>query len=140
MKLRRVISLLLLTVYLFATGGMAYASLSCHCITPTERAHHLCCNHCQQHDEATAGKETLTAPCCSDHHSTEIDLYTGTSAENGKSIKSISTDLPAALAAEFSCVADPLPVTCDKVAEQRPPHFRQAPLLPSGLRAPPVLA
>ena len=41
MKLKRLISLLLLAIYLTAWGGPAYVSLSCKCVTMSS---HVCCH------------------------------------------------------------------------------------------------
>lgn len=51
MKLKRLISLLLLAIYLTAWGGPAYVSLSCKCVTMSS---HVCCHHCQ-HSAGTRG-------------------------------------------------------------------------------------
>ena len=74
MKLKRLISLLLLAIYLTAWGGPAYVSLSCKCVTMSS---HVCCHHCQHSADAAGAGESLKAPCCGNHHSTEIEIYTG---------------------------------------------------------------
>ena len=79
MKLKRLISLLLLAIYLTAWGGPAYVSLSCKCVTMSS---HVCCHHCQHGADAAGAGESLKAPCCGNHHSTEIELYTGSSSDN----------------------------------------------------------
>ena len=79
MKLKRLISLLLLAIYLTAWGGPAYVSLSCKCVTMSS---HVCCHHCQHSADAAGAGESLKAPCCGNHHSTEIELYTGSSSDN----------------------------------------------------------
>ena len=71
MKLKRLISLLLLAIYLTAWGGPAYVSLSCKCVTMSS---HVCCHHCQHSADAAGAGESLKAPCCGNHHSTEIEL------------------------------------------------------------------
>ena len=76
MKLKRLISLLLLSVYLLATGGPAYVSLSCKCVAMKARAAHVCCHHCQHGADTSDGTASLKATCCGNHHSTEINLYT----------------------------------------------------------------
>ena len=83
MKLKRSISLLLLAVYLFATAGTALASLTCKCVAMKARTEHACCCHCLHVADlpAAAGGE-MRAPCCGNHHSTEIELYTGSSSDN----------------------------------------------------------
>lgn len=91
MKLKRLISLLLLAIYLTAWGGPAYVSLSCKCVTMSS---HVCCHHCQHSADAAGAGESLKAPCCGNHHSTEIELYTGSSSDNHERfIRCTVTDL-----------------------------------------------
>ena len=93
MKLKRLISLLLLSVYLLATGGPAYVSLSCKCVAMKARAAHVCCHHCQHGADTSDGTASLKATCCGNHHSTEINLYTF-SQDSEKSTRCTVTDLP----------------------------------------------
>lgn len=85
MKLKRSISLLLLAVYLFATAGTALASLTCKCVAMKARTEHACCCHCLHVADlpAAAGGE-MRAPCCGNHHSTEIELYVSSSFDNNE--------------------------------------------------------
>lgn len=142
MKLKRSISLLLLAVYLFATGGTALASLTCKCVSSKARTEHVCGSHCQQHaEDAAAADGVMRAPCCgSHHHSTEIDLYLFSHADNSeKHIRCVVTDLPPALAAECPC-PEHIPFLREATAERRAPFVPEACILPVGFRAPPVLA
>ena len=107
MKLKRSISLLLLAVYLFATAGTALASLTCKCVAMKARTEHACCCHCLHVADlpAAAGGE-MRAPCCGNHHSTEIELYVSSSFDNNERYtRCIVLDLPPALAAECDHVA-----------------------------------
>ena len=107
MKLKRSISLLLLAVYLFATAGTALASLTCKCVAMKARTEHACCCHCLHVADlpAAAGGE-MRAPCCGNHHSTEIELYVSSSFDNNERYtRCIVLDLPPALAAECPCPA-----------------------------------
>ena len=125
MKLKRSISLLLLAVYLFATAGTALASLTCHCLHVADLP-------------AAAGGE-MRAPCCGNHHSTEIELYVSSSFDNNERYtRCIVLDLPPALAAECPCPAH-VPFLREKVAERRTPFVREASACSVGFRAPPVL-
>ena len=136
MKLKRLISLLLLSVYLLATGGPAYVSLSCKCVTMSS---HVCCHHCQHSADAAGAGESLKAPCCGNHHSTEIELYVSSSFDNNERYtRCIVLDLPPALAAECPCPAH-VPFLREKVAERRTPFVREASACSVGFRAPPVL-
>lgn len=137
MKLKRLISLLLLAIYLTAWGGPAYVSLSCKCVTMSS---HVCCHHCQHGADAAGAGESLKAPCCGNHHSTEIELYVSSSFDNNERYtRCIVLDLPPALAAECPCPAH-VPFLREKVAERRTPFVREASTLSVGFRAPPVLA
>lgn len=122
MKLKRSISLLLLAVYLFATAGTALASLTCKCVAMKARTEHACCCHCLHVADlpAAAGGE-MRAPCCGNHHSTEIELYVSSSFDNNERYtRCIVLDLPPALAAECPCPAH-VPFLREKVAERRTP-------------------
>ena len=115
MKLKRLISLLLLAIYLTAWGGPAYVSLSCKCVT-------------------------MKAPCCGNHHSTEIELYTGSSSDNHERfIRCTVTDLPPALVAEAP-VAAVLKFFGETLPERGDPFVMRGHVRSAGLRAPPVLA
>jgi hypothetical protein len=136
MKLKRLISLLLLAIYLTAWGGPAYVSLSCKCVTMSS---HVCCHHCQHGADAAGAGESLKAPCCGNHHSTEIELYVSSSFDNNERYtRCIVLDLPPALAAECPCPAH-VPFLREKVAERRTPFVREASACSVGFRAPPVL-
>ena len=130
MKLKRSISLLLLAVYLFATAGTALASLTCKCVAMKARTEHACCCHCLHVADlpAAAGGE-MRAPCCGNHHSTEIELYVSSSFDNNERYtRCIVLDLPH------------VPFLREKVAERRTPFVREASTCSVGFRAPPVLA
>ena len=123
MKLKRLISLLLLAIYLTAWGGPAYVTLSCKCVTMSS---HVCCHHCQH----SAGN----------HHSTEIELYTGSSSDNHERfIRCTVTDLPPALVAEAP-VAAVLKFFGETLPECGDPFVMRGHVRSAGLRAPPVLA
>lgn len=141
MKLKRCISLLLLAVYLFATAGAAVVSLSCRCVAMKARTEHVCCHHCQHTaDAAVPADGQMRAPCCGNHHSTDVELYTLSGSDNNeKQIRCLIIDLPPALAAECPCPAH-VPFLREKVVRRNAPFVREAALLPVGFRAPPVLA
>lgn len=138
MKLKRVISLLLLAVYLFAAGGPAYVSLSCSCVAMKAHEAHICGHDCSHSDEGSAAREALKAPCCGNHHSTEINLYTF-SPDSEKSTRCAVVDLPPALMAEAPAIAD-APLHCEQAAERPLLRIVQESVGCAGLRAPPVLA
>lgn len=137
-KLKKVISLLLLTVYLLATGGTAFASLSCRCVAMAPPAAHSCCHHCFHGDEPAAPR-AFSAPCCGNHHSTEIELYTASHADSEKGSRCVVYLLLPALATEYPQPVDPL-VVCERRAEPHISSIQEAFIHSAGLRAPPVLA
>ena len=130
MKLKRLISLLLLSVYLLATGGPAYVSLSCKCVAMKARAAHVCCHHCQHGADTSDGTASLKATCCGNHNSTEINLYTF-SHDSEKSTRSTVAEAPEP--ADISLGGEKTVGRCAPFVERG--HVRCA-----GLRAPPVLA
>ena len=134
MRGKRFISTLLLTVYLLAVSGAAWASLSCDC-----RCHCSCHHHVRAAHDAPADGVSLTAPCCDDRHSTEIELYTA-AQDDEPTCRCTVIDLPHCLAAAQSAR-----LAAPKFRKQAlaPPAVRALPdpSLPlSGLRAPPVSA
>lgn len=147
MKTRRYIALLLLAVYLVTAGGPAYLSLSCRCAVMrglrTEAVRGGCgcvhaCGCCAGHRCGAESSAALSAPCCSGDHSTEIDLYTAATSEEGKSVRCAVVSLPPSLAAECPCPAH-VPALRGAPVE-RPAPLPAAPLLTAaGLRAPPAL-
>lgn len=138
MKLKRYISLLLATVYLFAVGGQAFASLSCHCVA--EQSHICGCHHCaHQTDDIAVGNPEMNAPCCDDNHSTEVELYI--SADKSPLVKRIAIlDLPYALVPQALVSCETLHTAAEYRSEHRSPLPQAAPRFTRGLRAPPVLA
>ncbi len=138
MSCRRYISLLLLAVYLLATGGAAFRSLSCSCMDKGHVAEHLHA-HCGHAAGVCDEAETLRATCACDRHSTEIELYTNPHSDDDKATRCAMVFLPAALAAECPCPAH-VPALRRKAVD-RPDPQPDSPLLESaGLRAPPVSA
>ena len=81
MKLKRFITLLLLSVYLFMVAGQVFGALACSCVEfHTEQTNHSCCSACSDHGADTHSIDLSEASfkgiCCSDDHSTDVDLYT----------------------------------------------------------------
>ena len=88
----------------------------------------------------SAAGESLKAPCCGNHHSTEIELYTGSSSDNHeKFIRCTVTDLPPALVAEAPVAAD-LKLFGETLPERGAPFVMRGHVRSAGLRAPPALA
>ncbi len=139
MRLKRYIALLLTTVYLLAVGGPSAVALTCRCMAPVQLAQHACCLHCDH--EADDVRTVMHEPCCGNHHSTDIVLYTTSSQDSEKFAKRIvASDLPDALAPELVVSAGvPEPVGCDRVVVWGVGTVPDSFVAAYGLRAPPVL-
>lgn len=95
MPLKRHIARLLLTVYLLAVGSVAWTSLSCPCVAKSVERHATSCCCCTHSADHLADKEHLSAPCCDNHHSTEIALYTNPFPQDDeRGVKRVVTQLP----------------------------------------------
>lgn len=141
MKLRKFISLLLLTVYALATAGAAVSSLTCRCeALQSHAAQHICCSHCQLPSHVQPVDGEFRVHCCHLSHSTEIDLYTSLSSSDGnaRDLKCVVATLPPSMAAECPCPAHVPALRRPAVAGPDP-----APLegvhRAVGLRAPPAM-
>lgn len=122
MKLKRSISLLLARRLSFCDGGDGFGVADVQVRGNEGRTEHACCCHCLHVADlpAAAGGE-MRAPCCGNHHSTEIELYVSSSFDNNERYtRCIVLDLPPALAAECPCPAH-VPFLREKVAERRTP-------------------
>ena len=84
MKLRRIISLLLLAVYLTAGGGYALSVTLCHCshsehFQEFHAPKHHCCSACHTAHKSTENRASISvidSSCdCLHNHSNEITLY-----------------------------------------------------------------
>lgn len=141
MKFRRYIALILLSVYLFAAGGPAFASLTCECVAmhPRAAAHvDAGCSCCDHSGDALAAKADVGNPCCAHHHSTEIKLYTGSGSDDEHMVKCAVMALPHLLAAECPCPAH-FPALRHVRGLPSAPLLCPALIAPRALRAPPVL-
>ncbi|MDE5708099.1 MAG: hypothetical protein K2L09_07545 [Alistipes sp.] len=137
---RRYISLLLLAVYLLATGGMWSLSLMCDCAEAEHADGHACCvaGYHVGHDH-DAEAEELCASCVCEFHSTEITLYTAT-ADNETPCRCVVLALPHCLAAAQAARIAAPKFRKERIVTPAVP-IEQAPCLrAAGLRAPPVLA
>lgn len=139
MNRRRYISLLLSVVYLLATGGAAWLSLTCGCMEAEHaavqvHAHRSCCAAADD----SAG-EVLDASCACGRHSTEIELYTA-GADDESPCRCAVLVLPHCLAAAQAARLS-APKYCKERIVAPPVPVAQAPCLrAAGLRAPPVSA
>lgn len=138
MKLKKLISLLLISVYLFAVGGTAYGALACECVSFETHATHVRCHHCCVPDDVPVGGAALASECCDDHHSTEVELYTRVSSDDEYRTKCVVLDLPPSLAVDCPCPAH-IPFLRETIAERNAPFVPKACVISVGFRAPPVL-
>lgn len=143
MKSNRYIAWFLCAVYLAVTAYPAAASLTCKCLTTHAAVEHACggcCAHAGAHIRAEAAEcpadGALSAPCCTDRHSTDIALYTA-SPDGERPCKCAVLMLPhCLLAARAAQLASP---KFRKEHPEPPAVLPQAPCLhAAGLRAPPV--
>ncbi|MEG0499153.1 MAG: hypothetical protein RR522_04690 [Alistipes sp.] len=134
------IAFLMLGIYLFAVGSPAYATLTCKCVTESHA--HGCCAHCGHVEDLVDGTTMLQAPCCSDHHSLDIDLYTDASQDAARHARRVFVaELPSALVADLVVsVTYELPLVRGFVADRSIPSVTDTHFFACGLRAPPVLA
>lgn len=135
MKTRRSIALLLFAVYLLMAVGAPVASLSCECLSSHDHSELFC----TRHGCAASGNHEprLMAPCCSDHHSTEIELYLALSDGIGKFLRCAVTDLPPALFADGAAL---IPLLFGKQAyvERHVLPVPDSVVSSPGFRAPPL--
>lgn len=146
MARRKYISLLLLVVYLSATGSAACASLWCRCATEVHA--HVCvashdCRECGDHgacmhrafDDAAA--EELCATCMCDRHSTEIALYTAAD-DSEHSVRCAVLALPHCLAAAQAARLSAPKFRKKRICTPAVPILQAPCLCVAGFRAPPA--
>lgn len=141
MKLKRIISSLLLAVYATSVLGYAATIIFCHCSRSDHfrERHHIastCCHCCHHHSTAEGVRAEHSCDCHHDH-TTEIDLYD-------------KTRLADKLAKPLICYALAATITAhdtDRTGGSESSYFQlkiplpQQPLSTStALRAPPVKA
>ena len=140
---KRYIAQLLLAVYLLATGGAAYASLSCRCMGAAGcGAVHICCADCDhdhddRHHDEQFGAE-WSAPCCDDRHSTEIDLYMGASYDGKHAVRCAVLALPHCMAAAQAARLAAPKFRKERIVAPDIPIPPAPSLRAAGLRAPPA--
>lgn len=142
MKLRRVISIVMLSVYLTSICGYAASVILCHCphakhfLTEHAGVH---CGHCSECHAACDGTAGFEMPCmCKHKHTTEISLY-----DIAKKVQSATA--PAVLCQHPDLVAgtevpEPAGSGFGRFARQNTPLPSSPHVQCSALRAPPVSA
>ncbi|WP_289182003.1 hypothetical protein [Alistipes sp. UBA6068] len=139
MGFRRYISSLLLVVYLLATGGTAYRSLSCRCLEAVHAAEHFCCASGHVDAEAVGGAEALHTACPCDRHSTAVKLYTAAS-DDLRPCKCAVLALPHCLASAQAARLSAPKFRKERIVVPSVPIPQAPSLAVGGLRAPPVSA
>ncbi len=137
MRAKRVLSSLILAIYLMASCGGMLSVILCHCSRSQHVATHHCCDHCCHHHDSGDGIK-LPTDCCNHDHSTEIDLYNHE--------KSLFKTLIPAICALLPALQEDIDFSAKQDSALRHLDRRKTPLLISefasikGLRAPPVIA
>lgn len=136
MKLRRYISLALLSLFLLSIGGRATLVYMCHCDSMSKQ--HICCHNCVEHSDCDFHLSTYKSDCCA-HHSDDIDVYTSTISSYEKRQHIAIIDLPFAVVPTSAHIS-----ACETNTEHiyvTNTHLEPSCTLSSkALRAPPVLA
>lgn len=136
MRAKRVLSSLILAIYLMASCGGMLSVILCHCTRSQHVITHHCCDHCCHHDSGDGIK--LPTNCCNHDHSTEINLYNHE--------KSLFKALTPAICALLPALQEDIEFSTEQNPVSRHLDRRKTPLLISefasikGLRAPPVIA
>lgn len=136
MRAKRVLSSLILAIYLMASCGGMLSVILCHCTRSQHVITHHCCHHCCHHDSGDGIK--LPSKCCNHDHSTEINLYNHE--------KSLFKALTPAICALLPALQEDIEFSTEQNPVSRHLDRRKTPLLISefvsikGLRAPPVIA
>jgi hypothetical protein len=137
MRAKRVLSSLILAIYLMASCGGMLSVILCHCTRSQHVIIHHCCDHCCHHHDSGDGIK-LPSKCCNHDHSTEINLYNHE--------KSLFKALTPAICALLPALQEDIEFSTEQNPVSRHLDRRKTPLLISefvsikGLRAPPVIA
>ncbi|MGN0091487.1 MAG: hypothetical protein ACI35M_00255 [Alistipes sp.] len=100
MKLRKVIALLMLSIYSVSICGYALTIILCHC--PHSRhykEHHCICAECAHAQTYTDGIKADDACKCKHKHTTEIALY-DTAKQSAKVVAPVAVDCIAGIVAD----------------------------------------
>lgn len=139
MKLKRVISSLLLAIYLMAGCGGMLSVIMCHCQRSNHfQSHHSCCcsHHCCANHNGDGIKAQRGCGCMHDH-STEIDLYNHE--------RSVSNLCPPIICLSLPTLQEQIHVyewhdTTKRLDRRKIPLSTADFVALKGLRAPPVIA
>lgn len=149
MKTKRFISLLTISFYLLSVVGYTYSAFMCSCVSVNlfveTSQEHTCASGCshdhQEVESQLASSLSYNGACCSDEHSTEIDLYIPSSENNTQLKRLLFVELCGVISAQqiIDVGRFPLSITTNLVDRQAP--FVEHPsLIGLNFRAPPVLA
>jgi len=142
MKLKRFITLLLISFYLFAVVGQIFSALACSCIefrieTPQQ---YSCCSSCSDHNRDSKAT-SIKNMCCSDTHSTDVELYTSNNDNNKQLRKVLFIDNNVAITTHvYNDRSDTIPSDSTQLSECQIIISDSPPMVGICFRAPPVLA
>lgn len=138
MRLRRLISFLMLSVYLTSVCGYALTIILCHCPHSQHyKAHHCTCVECAHSHVDGDGIKADNRCDCKHKHTTEISLY-DIAKHTGEVVKPLVSDCIMTIIDSSERVFASVENT---LTEQRKIPLPTSPAtLACGLRAPPVSA
>lgn len=143
MKLRRLYTLCLLAVYLLSVGGVAFATLTCPCLTRhTHEQRHVCDARCMERNDYRAHSTAFSENCCGSHKNGDAGLYIFPDSNYEKQARRAlrAADMPSALPVYAMQFPQPDPILLGRICQPRLIFRSDPPVLHAGLRAPPVVA
>ena len=139
MKIRRMIALLLCSLYLVAMGAPALSSLLCPCVA--QHKQQIACCHACCHHHTTSCDTHFDSDCCDDRHQLEVVLYTSLDEKQERRVHLPETPSSALFVASISDHCAPLPaVVTEGASRDHLPSLAGGYFATAGLRAPPVCA
>lgn len=105
MKLRRYISIVVLTAYLLAIGGLSWSMITCPCVKENP-GHALLCGICHAKEFPATGHTHVDLPdCCGHDHTASTELFVA-GDQHRQGIRSATT--PTYFLAQFPDTASEL--------------------------------
>lgn len=148
MRTKRFISLLIVSFYLLSVGGYTYSALMCSCIdvsfyVETSKEHSCAsgCSHYQEVESELTTSLSYDGVCCSDEHSTEVDLYTPSSENNTQLKRQLFVELVGVISAQQIVDVGRYPLSIvNNLVDRQAPFVDHPSLIGLNFRAPPALA
>ena len=136
----------MLSVYLFMVVGQVFGAMACSCVEfQIEETKHSCCSSCSNHGTDSHSIDlsgsSFKGICCSDNHSTDIDLYTSLE-DNSKQLRRLLLVDDATIIIVYLFEDDGKETILDgiELSERRILLSDDPSLVGISFRAPPVLA